>query len=121
MADAVRISWSSVARWPTALDSSSPALQIEPGRAVLQGSTTRARGWVGLRGRRVQPRARGAVWLRSAATPFRRREPRRGRNPRTGDRVDVPSKRVTYFKPGKELAAQINREPARTVPRPASR
>ena len=43
----------------------------------------------------------------------RRREPRKGRNPRTGDRVDVPSKRVAYFKPGKELKAMINREPAR--------
>ena len=44
---------------------------------------------------------------------LRRREPRKGRNPRTGDRVDVPSKRVAYFKPGKELKAMINREPAR--------
>ena len=34
---------------------------------------------------------------------LRRREPRRGRNPRIGDRVDVPSKHVAYFKPGKEL------------------
>ena len=42
---------------------------------------------------------------------LRRREPRKGRNPRTGDRVDVPSKRVAYFKPGKELKAMINREP----------
>ena len=43
---------------------------------------------------------------------LRRRQPRKGRNPRTGDRVDVPSKRVAYFKPGKELKAMINREPA---------
>ena len=28
---------------------------------------------------------------------LRRREPRRGRNPRTGERVDVPSRRVAYF------------------------
>ena len=40
-----------------------------------------------------------------------RREPRRGRNPKTGDRVDVPSKRVPYFKPGKELKELINRDP----------
>ena len=50
---------------------------------------------------------------------LRQREPHRGRNPRTGDRVDVPSKRVAYFKPGKDLKELINREPAQAVP-PAS-
>ena len=34
---------------------------------------------------------------------LRRREPRRGRNPKTGDRVEVVSKHVAYFTPGKEL------------------
>ena len=34
---------------------------------------------------------------------LRKRQPRTGRNPRTGARVDVPPKRVPYFKPGKEL------------------
>ena len=43
---------------------------------------------------------------------LRRREPRRGRNPRTGDRVAVPPRRVPYFKPGKELKELINRNPA---------
>jgi integration host factor subunit beta len=33
----------------------------------------------------------------------RQRGPRRGRNPKTGQPVDVPAKRVPYFKPGKEL------------------
>ncbi len=47
---------------------------------------------------------------------LRRREPRRGRNPRTGDRVDVPPKSVPYFKPGKELKELINREPTQAVP-----
>ncbi len=42
---------------------------------------------------------------------LRRREPRRGRNPRTGDRVNVPSKRIAFFKPGKELKELINRDP----------
>jgi integration host factor subunit beta len=41
---------------------------------------------------------------------LRRREPRKGRNPKTGDRVQVPSKRVPYFKPGKELKELINRD-----------
>ena len=31
-----------------------------------------------------------------------------GRNPRTGDPVDVPSKRVPYFKPGKEMRERLN-------------
>jgi len=47
----------------------------------------------------------------------RRRRSRLGRNPKTGDRVDVPSKRIPYFKPGKELKDLINDEhPAPTVP-----
>ena len=41
---------------------------------------------------------------------LRRREPRKGRNPKTGDKVDVPPKKVPYFKPGKELKELINRE-----------
>ena len=51
---------------------------------------------------------------------LRRRGPYRGRNPRTGDRVDVPSKRVAYFKPGKELKELINRDPEGFVPPPSS-
>ncbi len=47
---------------------------------------------------------------------LRRREPRRGRNPRTGDGMDLPPKHVAYFKPGKELKELINREPTQTVP-----
>ena len=31
-----------------------------------------------------------------------------GRNPRTGAPVDVPSKRVPYFKPGKEMRERLN-------------
>lgn len=38
----------------------------------------------------------------------RRRRPRQGRNPKTGDRVEVPEKRIPYFKPGKELRDLIN-------------
>lgn len=54
---------------------------------------------------------------------LRRREPRKGRNPKTGDRVDVPSKQVPYFKPGKELKDLINAstpdEPAAAVSEPS--
>lgn len=44
---------------------------------------------------------------------FRTRErgPRRGRNPKTGEPVDVPAKRVPYFKPGKELKEYFTEEP----------
>jgi integration host factor subunit beta len=33
----------------------------------------------------------------------RQRKPRVGRNPKTGDRVEVPAKKIPYFKPSKEL------------------
>ncbi len=39
---------------------------------------------------------------------FRERGPRRGRNPKTGESVDVPAKRTPFFKPGKELKELIN-------------
>jgi integration host factor subunit beta len=39
----------------------------------------------------------------------RRRDPRKGRNPKTGAGVLVPAKRVPHFKPGKELRELINR------------
>ena len=55
------------------------------------------------RGEKIELRGFGSFRLRQ-------REPRKGRNPKTGDRVDVPSKKVPYFKPGKELKELINRE-----------
>ena len=57
------------------------------------------------RGEKIELRGFGSLRLR-------RREPRRGRNPMTGDLVDVSSKRVAYFKPGKELKKLINRRSA---------
>lgn len=53
---------------------------------------------------------------------FRTRErgPRRGRNPKTGEPVDVPAKRVPYFKPGKELKEYFTETPAaEAAPAPA--
>ena len=55
------------------------------------------------RGEKIELRGFGSFRIR-------RREPRKGRNPKTGDRVDVPSKRVPYYKPGKELKDLINSE-----------
>ena len=40
---------------------------------------------------------------------IRQRGPRIGRNPKTGDRVAVPPKRIPYFKPGKDLKEMLNR------------
>jgi integration host factor subunit beta len=40
---------------------------------------------------------------------IRHRGSRAGRNPKTGQGVVVPPKRVPYFKPGKELRELINR------------
>lgn len=39
---------------------------------------------------------------------FRNSEPRQGRNPRTGEQVSVPAKKVVYFKPGKSAKELIN-------------
>jgi integration host factor subunit beta len=38
----------------------------------------------------------------------RQRQPRIGRNPKTGTRVDVPAKKIPYFKPSKELKDVVN-------------
>jgi integration host factor subunit beta len=42
---------------------------------------------------------------------IRQRNPRIGRNPKTGERVEVPAKRVPYFKPSK-AARSLNPEEA---------
>jgi len=39
---------------------------------------------------------------------IRQRNSRIGRNPKTGERVEVPAKRVPYFKPSKELRDLVN-------------
>jgi integration host factor subunit beta len=38
----------------------------------------------------------------------RERNARKGRNPKTGEPVEIPAKRVAYFKPGKDLKDIIN-------------
>jgi integration host factor subunit beta len=49
----------------------------------------------------------------------RQRQPRIGRNPKTGARVDVPAKRIPFFKPSKELKDLVNGLPAAASPAPA--
>ncbi|CAN5407242.1 integration host factor subunit beta [soil metagenome] len=52
-------------------------------------------------GGRVELRGFGAFSVRS-------RPARAGRNPRTGEAVDVPAKSVPFFKSGKELRERLN-------------
>lgn len=53
------------------------------------------------RGDRVELRGFGAFSVKS-------RDSRIGRNPRTGEAVEVPEKRVPFFKAGKELRERLN-------------
>jgi integration host factor subunit beta len=39
-----------------------------------------------------------------------------GRNPKTGDRVEVPAKKIPFFKPSKELKDLVNNSPTAAVP-----
>jgi integration host factor beta subunit len=55
--------------------------------------------------------AGGRIELRGfGAFSTRPRDARTGRNPRTGEAVDVAAKRVPYFKPGKEMRERLNVE-----------
>ncbi len=57
----------------------------------------------------AQLAANGRVELRGfGAFSTRARDARTGRNPRTGELVDVDAKRVPYFKPGKEMRQRLN-------------
>ena len=51
----------------------------------------------------------GKVELRGFGSfRLRDRSSREGRNPKTGEKVFVPAKKVPYFKPGKELKQLLN-------------
>ena len=50
----------------------------------------------------------------------RNRAPRKGRNPKTGEKVDVPPKRIPYFKMGKELKSLLNGRAAEEAEAPAA-
>jgi DNA-binding protein HU-beta/integration host factor subunit beta len=61
-----------------------------------------------LRERRIELRNFGVFEVK-------RRKPRKARNPRTGEKVDVGAKNVVTFKPGKEMEEKIRQldlEPA---------
>lgn len=53
----------------------------------------------------------GRVELRGfGAFSVRKRESRVGRNPRTGEKVNVPPKSVPFFKAGKGLKERLNKK-----------
>jgi len=54
------------------------------------------------RGERIEFRGFGSFSIKT-------RNAREGRNPKTSEKVSVPSKRVTHFTPGKELKERVNR------------
>ncbi len=51
---------------------------------------------------------------------IRQRKPRIGRNPKTGARVEVPAKRIPYFKPSKELRDLVNPAGSSDAGKPAA-
>src|SRR5262245_28033486 len=55
-----------------------------------------------LKERRIELRNFGVFEVRS-------RKPRKARNPRTGERVDVPAKLVVTFKAGREMLEQVEK------------
>lgn len=54
-----------------------------------------------IEGERIEIRGFGSFVLKN-------REARRGLNPRTGESVEVPAKRVPFFKAGKELRIRVD-------------
>jgi integration host factor subunit beta len=63
------------------------------------------------RGHRIEIRGFGSFSVS-------RRPPRMGRNPKTGEQVPIPEKRVPHFKPGKALREAVDKAPAASVPPP---
>jgi len=57
------------------------------------------------RGARIELRGFGSFSVSKQA-------PKIGRNPRTGQPVDIPAKRAIHFKPGKDLRANVNSQSA---------
>ena len=53
------------------------------------------------RGHRIEIRGFGSFSVK-------RKAPRVGRNPRSGESVAIPEKRVTYFKPGMALREDVS-------------
>jgi integration host factor subunit beta len=61
------------------------------------------------RGERIEIRGFGSFQVKV-------REARDGRNPKTGDMVNIPAKRTPFFKVGKELKEMVDGAPPRSAP-----
>ena len=61
-------------------------------------------------GERVEVRGFGSFSLHY-------REPRTGRNPRTGETIDLAGKYVPHFKPGKQLRDRVNQAERQRIER----
>lgn len=70
---------------------------VEQGVKVLVDTMTRSLA----KGQRIEIRGFGSFSLNH-------RPERVGRNPKTGERVNVPEKYVPHFKPGKELRERVD-------------
>ena len=78
-------------------DSALQAKDVEYSVKVLVDTMTRALA----KGQRIEIRGFGSFDLNE-------RPARTGRNPKTGERVQVPAKKVPHFKPGKELRERVD-------------
>lgn len=78
-------------------DSALQAKDVEYSVKVLVDTMTRALA----KGQRIEIRGFGSFDLNE-------RPARTGRNPKTGERVHVPAKKVPHFKPGKELRERVD-------------
>jgi len=74
-----------------------PKKQTETVVNILLNSITEALS----EGDKVELRGFGSFRIRN-------RNPREGRNPKTGDTVQIPAKRVPFFKAGKELRDMVD-------------
>ncbi len=64
-----------------------------------------------LSGHRIEIRGFGSFSIN-------RRPPRMGRNPRSGESVHIPEKRVPHFKPGKALREAVDKRTAEMSDKP---
>jgi integration host factor subunit beta len=61
----------------------------------------------------------GRIELRNFGVfEVKQRKARKARNPRTGEKVDVPPKNVVTFKPGKEMEEKVRK--LKKIPRPTA-
>ncbi|CAN1514166.1 HimA Bacterial nucleoid DNA-binding protein [Burkholderiaceae bacterium] len=65
------------------------------------------------RGHRIELRGFGSFTISH-------RPPRMGRNPRSGEQVAIPEKRVPHFKPGKALREEVDQGTPKLLEQPPS-